>query len=86
MGGAERVPATVRFSPGFRWWAERNLGGERLSEGPERALDVEMEVSNLGALVSWVIGFGGEVRIVAPSDARALVKQRIDVALGAVGG
>lgn len=86
VGGAERVPATVRFSPEFRWWAERNLEGERASEGPEGALDVELEVANLDALVSWVIGFGGEVEVIGPPEARTLVRERIDAAVGAVGG
>jgi predicted DNA-binding transcriptional regulator YafY len=62
--------ATVRFSESLRWWAEQNFSEARSHEGADGSLDVELPVANIDALISWVIGFGGEVMIVSPSQAR----------------
>ena len=70
VGPDEPEPATVRFSPGMRWWAEQNLHGSAQREAPGGGLDVDLPVSNLDALISWVIGFAGEVQIVTPESAR----------------
>jgi proteasome accessory factor B len=80
--GDEPTDVTVRFSPGFRWWAEHNLRAE-MAEGPEGALDVFLQAGNLEALASWVIGFGGEVQVVEPDPARVTVLRRLDAALEA---
>ena len=60
----------VRFDPSMSWWVEQNMRGLPTSAGPEGALDVEVPVANMDALVSWIIGFGSEVEILAPESAR----------------
>jgi proteasome accessory factor B len=70
VGGEDSGTATIRFSESLRWWAEQNFPDAPSSEGADGALLVELPVANIDALVSWVIGFGGEVEIVGPSQAR----------------
>jgi proteasome accessory factor B len=70
VGQEVAATAVVRFSPRLRWWADQNLPDAHRREAPGGALDVEMPVSNVDALVSWAIGFGEEVEIVEPVDAR----------------
>jgi hypothetical protein len=59
----------IRFPVELRWWAEQNLD-HKFEEGPEGALDVELPVANLDALISWVISFGGRLEILSPPEAR----------------
>ncbi|HVF53286.1 MAG TPA: WYL domain-containing protein [Actinomycetota bacterium] len=73
IGDAESQTATVRFDSSMRWWAEQHLEGTTVSEGPGGSVDVELAVSNLDALVSWVLGFAPAVEVVAPEDARRAV-------------
>ena len=70
LGGEDSGTATIRFSESLRWWAEQNFPGAPAREGTEGALLVELPVANVDALVSWVIGFGGEVEIVEPQGVR----------------
>jgi len=77
VGPDETASATVRFSESLRWWAEQNFPETRSADGPDGTLDVELPVSNVGALVSWVIGFGGEVEIVSPTNARELLLEHL---------
>ena len=70
VGPEETQGATVRFSESLRWWAEQNFPDAPSTEGPDGELDIDLPVANIGALVSWVIGFAGEVEIVSPSYAR----------------
>ena len=70
LGGEETGAATIRFSESLRWWAEQNFPDAPAQDGPDGAVDVEVPVANVDALVSWVIGFGGEVEIVAPPEVR----------------
>lgn len=70
FGPEDAGVATVRFSESMRWWAEQNFATATSHEGPDGSLDVELPVANVGALVSWAIGFGGEVEIVSPAGAR----------------
>ncbi len=77
VGSAPAERATVRFSRAFRWWAEQNLGAEKHSPGPEGTLDVDLSVTNADALISWVIGFGGEVEIVAPPAIRERLTEHL---------
>ncbi|MDQ3958002.1 MAG: WYL domain-containing protein [Actinomycetota bacterium] len=71
--GAAPATATVRFGPDVRWWAQQNHPGAPMRERPGGAVDVELQVSNVDALVSWAIGLGPGVEIVEPASARAAV-------------
>jgi proteasome accessory factor B len=83
VGGDGVATAVVRFSPKLRWWADQNLPTARTREAPEGALDVEMPVSNVDALVSWAIGFGAEVEILEPASARRALVDRLAPLAGA---
>lgn len=63
--------AVVRFDSSMRWWAEQNMARAEISDGPGGALDARIPVSNVDALVSWVIGLGTGVEIISPESARA---------------
>jgi proteasome accessory factor B len=68
--GTEPTTAVVRFDADMRWWAERNLAEGHKTEASGGALDVEMPVSNVDALVSWALGFGDRIEIRRPEEAR----------------
>ena len=68
--GDEVQNAVVRFDPAMRWWPEQNMPDATTEEGPDGALDVELPVGNLDALVSWLLGFGAGVELIAPEAAR----------------
>ncbi len=69
--GPETSDVTVvHFDASMSWWVEQNMPGLPASAGPHGALDVEVPVANLDALISWIIGFGSEVEILAPESAR----------------
>ena len=80
--GADAQTAVVRFDPEMRWWPEQNLPRAELKEGADGALDVEIPVANLDALISWVIGFGGSVEIREPPEARARLLEHLEPFLG----
>ena len=68
--GEETTEVTVHFDSSLAWWAEQNLGQLPASLAPDGGRTVTMQVAKLDALVSWVIGFGEHVEIVAPAEAR----------------
>lgn len=68
--GNEVENATIRFDAAMRWWPEQNMPEAKTREAPAGALDVEVPVGNVDALVSWVLGFGARVELVAPTAAR----------------
>ncbi|MFN2587116.1 MAG: helix-turn-helix transcriptional regulator [Actinomycetota bacterium] len=68
--GEEPATATVRFASQVRWWAEQNHPDAPRLERPGGALDVELQVSNVDALVAWAIGLGPGVEILEPPAAR----------------
>jgi proteasome accessory factor B len=70
VGRDEPATATVTFSAALRWWAEQNLPDAPRREATGGALQVDLPVANVDALVSWVIGFGGEATIAGPEAAR----------------
>ena len=76
VGPDEPHTATVRFLPAMRWWAEQNLGVPT-RESTDGALDADLPVANLDALISWVIGFAGQVQIVAPESARERLRAHL---------
>ena len=83
LGGEEPGTATIRFSESLRWWAEQNFSAAFAREGPDVALEVEVSVANIDALVSWIIGFGGEVEIVAPAGVRRRLLDHLSAFTGA---
>lgn len=70
VGADEPATAIVRFDADIRWWPEQNMPDAPRKELPDEEVEVEIEVSNLDALVSWALGFGPKVEIVAPDSAR----------------
>lgn len=80
--GDRPLEATVRFDAELRWWAEQNLSEASMREGPGGALDATLPVSNLDALVSWIIGFGARAEIIAPDEARARLLDHLEPLTG----
>lgn len=76
MGDAPAT-ATVLFDPDVRWWAEQNHPDAPRRERPGGAVEVELQVSNVDALVAWAIGLGPGVEIVEPPSARAAVLEHL---------
>ncbi|HEX2294777.1 MAG TPA: WYL domain-containing protein [Actinomycetota bacterium] len=81
--GDAPATATVRFDAGVRWWAEQNHPDAPRRERPGGAVDVELQVSNVDALVAWAIGLGPGVEIVEPASARAAMLGHLAPFLGA---
>ena len=77
IGSEDPATAVVRFSAGIRWWAEQNMAHLTQREGPEGALEIELPVANDDALLSWAIGFGDSVEIVAPERLRTRLLEHI---------
>lgn len=75
--GDAPTTATVRFDSEVRWWAEQNHPDAPRRERPRRAVDVELQVSNVDALVSWAIGLGPGVEILEPESARAALLEHL---------
>ena len=75
--GQEDMTAVVRFDRNMRWWAEQNLSMHSLKPGPEGSVDVELDVANPDAFVSWIIEIGGDVEILEPGSLRKLLCERI---------
>ena len=76
-GDAEPGHAVVRFDADLRWWPEQNMADAQAHDAPGGGLDVEIPVSNVDALVSWVIGFGPGAEIVSPPEARSRVVEHL---------
>lgn len=76
--GDAPATAVVRFDAEVRWWAEQNHPDAPRREVPGGAVDVELQVSNVDALVSWAIGLGPGVEIVEPASARAAVLAHLE--------
>ena len=68
--GDAATPVRLRFDPSIAWLARQNLGGLAVEETDDGACEVTMNVANLDALISWVIGFGDRIEILSPPAAR----------------
>lgn len=67
--------ARVRVDPRMRWWVEQNMSPASTTALGDGGLMIELPMANVDALVSWALGFGPDVEIVEPEDARrALVE------------
>lgn len=82
IGDDKRAVATIRFDPSIKWWADQNMPDNPRSQAPGGALDVEVEVSNPDALISWILGFGAKAKIVAPDSARERMLQHLAPYMG----
>ena len=82
VGPGAPTNATVRFAPSLRWWAEQNIPDAPASPQDDGSLDVEIPVGNVDALVSWAIGFGPDIEIVAPPEARTALIDHLEPFLG----
>jgi proteasome accessory factor B len=71
FGSDEVETAVVRFDRRARWWAEQNLPHVGATERADGSVDVEMAVGNAQALLGWIIGWRGLVRIESPERLRA---------------
>jgi proteasome accessory factor B len=69
--------ATILFSDPVRWWAEQNLPQATTRER-EDGLEVRVPFANVEALVSWLIGFGDGVTLLAPESARRKLVSRLE--------
>ena len=70
--GDAAAPVTLRFDPSVAWLAKQSIGGDvKIVDTEDGGCEVTMDVANLDALISWVIGFGDRVEIVSPEEARA---------------
>lgn len=76
--GESAIPVNVRFDPSIAWLARQNLGGLAAEETGDGACEVTMNVANLDALISWVIGFGDRVEILSPPEARARMTEHLN--------
>lgn len=75
--GAEEVTALVRFDRQMQWWVAQNLPTHNQKDASDGGIDVELEVANADAFVSWVIELGGDIEIVSPDSLRGLLCERI---------
>jgi proteasome accessory factor B len=75
--GAERALVVVRFSQAFEWWVDQNLRDAPATPVAGGGVDVQFEVGNLDALISWLLGFGGDFEIVSPPPARARLLEHL---------
>jgi predicted DNA-binding transcriptional regulator YafY len=83
--GDETESATVRFDASMRWWVEQNMPDAPRRESSEGALDIDLPVANVDALISWLIGFGSSVELIWPDDARAKLLQHLEPHLQGAG-
>lgn len=75
--GEETTPVTLRFDASMAWWAAQNLPNAKTIENDDDSRDVTMDVANLDALISWVIGFGDKIEIIAPETATARLLEHL---------
>jgi predicted DNA-binding transcriptional regulator YafY len=66
--GDEPEIAVIRFDALMRWWAEDNVPSLGTREGPDGSIDLELPVGNPDALISWILGLGGQARIISPDS------------------
>lgn len=75
----EEVPevALVRFSERIAWWARQSMPAERVQEAPDGAVDVQIPIANLDALVSAAVWWADDAEVLAPPAARVHFIQRM---------
>lgn len=78
VGAGEQMTARIRFDQPLAWWPQQNMTELAANPVDDGAVEVEMPVSNLDALVSWVIGFGEGIEVVSPPEARDHLLQHLE--------
>jgi proteasome accessory factor B len=83
LGPSMQVDLEVREA--YAWLAEAELRapGEPAGGGWRKH---RVETTNPEALIAWALGMGDKVRITAPAELRARVRQRLESVLRAAGG
>jgi predicted DNA-binding transcriptional regulator YafY len=74
--------ARVAFSPTVAWWAIKSTPGAK--EGKTAAdgwVEAEIPASRSESFVSWVLSFGPDARVLAPSSLRDQVVRRLEAVL-----
>ena len=56
---------------------------ETFEEQPDGSLIVELQLSDLTEVKSWILGFGSQVVVIAPEALRGAVQQELDLTLAA---
>ncbi|MDQ3962895.1 MAG: WYL domain-containing protein [Actinomycetota bacterium] len=76
---SEEVPelATVRFSERVAWWARQSMPPGRVRDAPEGAVDVEVPIASLDAIVSFVVWWADDVEVLSPPAARTRLIERL---------
>lgn len=74
--GDDVATATVRFDKAEQWWVERQLPGLPL-RAVDGGFEVDLEVANPDALVSWILEFGAAAELVSPAPLRRLLVDRV---------
>jgi proteasome accessory factor B len=76
--GEQHADAIVRFDESLAWWVDQNLAAAPRSRNEDGSVDVTLPFGNLDALVSWVLGFGSSVELIAPSEARDAIVAHLE--------
>ena len=76
-GTDDAVSAVIRFSPDIAWWAARQLGAGVARRRDDGGLEVTVKVANREAFLGWVVSFGEGAEVVAPTDLRKAVVERV---------
>ena len=76
-GSDDAVSAVIRFSPDIAWWAARQLGAGVARPRKGGGLEVTVKVANREAFLGWVVSFGEGAEVVAPTDLRKAVVERV---------
>ena len=76
--GQPEVIARVAFSQKVAWWAVASTPGARVVRATDQGwTEVEVPASRGDAFASWVLSFGPEARVVAPSDIAERVRDAL---------
>jgi proteasome accessory factor B len=76
--GEQHADAIVRFDDSLAWWVDQNLAEAPRTRNDDGSVDVTLPFGNLDALVSWVLGFGSSVELIAPSEARDAIVAHLE--------
>jgi proteasome accessory factor B len=76
--GEQHADAIVRFDDSLAWWVDQNLAEAPRTRNEDGSVEVTLPFGNLDALVSWVLGFGSSVELIAPSEARDAIVAHLE--------
>ncbi len=84
LGDGEHSTARIRFDPSVAWWPQQNMPDLVATEQPDGAVEIQMPVANLDALIAWAIGFGDRVEVLEPEAARRRMVEHLAPFQGSV--